>query len=155
MNFGTALSSACTVFFTFFAIVVLAIQTLVSVFQWIFRTLRESTVIRCVVVALLLSGFQLGLFWVQATFCHTATSRSQCDTTSLVSWCVIERVVSVFWDLVRNALLMGSPVCLAANTVQLALVNHYISFWGAVAIGSRDWIISSLGFDRVVKRKRK
>ena len=158
MNFGKALSSVAAFFFIFFAIVVVAFEVLASVFQWIFRTFRDTNgaaVMRCVLVVLFLSGFQLGLFCVQATFCHTLTSDSHCNTTSVVSWCVIERLISVFWDLVRNALLMGSPVCLAANTVQLALVNHYISFLGAVAIGSRDWIISFLDFDSVVKSKRK
>jgi hypothetical protein len=70
--------------------------------------------------------------------------------TSVIQWSCMQFLATSchtagLWGLLINPINLGSPVCLAANNIQLALANHYVSIWGGAATFCVAWLISKLG----------
>ena len=80
-------------------------------------------------IALVTSAAQWGLFRFLAMFCHS----------------------SGWWGFLLNPISLGSPVCVAANNVQVALTNHYIAIWSAGVTASVAWLVSNLVYPVAVK----
>ena len=50
------------------------------------------------------------------------------------------------WGALTNMIHLGSPFCLAMNTVQLSLANHYVSVWNGAATFCATWFVQRVAF---------
>ena len=91
-----------------------------------FQTIRDLVVGNpigmFITTVLSVSTIQWALQRFMATWCHTAG----------------------FWGFITNPVNLGSPVCLAANNIQLALANHYVGIWAGAATFCAAWFVQRL-----------
>ena len=49
-----------------------------------------------------------------------------------------------FMGFITNPLNLGSPVCVAVNNIQCALVNHCVTIWAGAAAFCAPWLVQRL-----------
>lgn len=78
----------------------------------------------------------VGLFFITVKF------------VSIIQWMCV-RFLSMFCHttgldgLILNVIRLGSPICLAVNNIQYALVNYYITIWAAASGALIAWIVGT------------
>ena len=58
-----------------------------------------------------------------------------------------------FQGFFMNPLLLGSPMCIAINSIQINLAKYYISIFSTIITVSTAWIIQILSFPKIVQHQ--